>query len=107
MRATARKSTVDHRVALALGLPVKTVRLITRTFFTHARECLVEYGSLSFPDFGRLRVYTRECPAMGEGKTRREHFVIFKKSLVLREAMKARNKEVPYGKVRSGRVANP
>jgi len=104
MKAQARKSTVDHRVSVALGVPVKLVQTITQSFLDQTLGCLVEYGVVMFENFGRLSIVVRENRALTSNTMQRKHFVFFKKSPVLKKAIKKRNDEVPYGKVRSGRV---
>jgi hypothetical protein len=56
MSPRARKQTVDQRVALALNVPISTVRIVTECFLRESIECLAEYGCLLLENFGRLTV---------------------------------------------------
>ena len=105
MKAHAQKSTVDHRVSMALGIPMKLVRTISQSFLDKSFECLVEYGALVFDNFGRIQIVVRENRSLLQREClQRKYFIAFKKSPALRKAIQQRNNEVPYGKVRSGRV---
>jgi hypothetical protein len=97
MNTEARKETVDQRVALELGLPVDTVRLITACFLCECIGCLTEYGLLVFKNFGRLKVGARGP----------HNIVRFTQGLDLREALHNRRKEMPDGEIWRRRVDDP
>jgi hypothetical protein len=107
MKAHAKKATVDHRVSCELGLPIQTVHVITQSFLQHARACLVEYAALDLRELGRFQVFVRECVTPKNGRLKTTHVVSVVKSPALAKAINNRNKEMPYGQVRSGRVDRP
>ena len=97
MSHAGQKQTVDHRVSLDVGLPIAMVALITESFLHHARDVLVEYGELHLKGLGRLRVVVVDAPNASP-------FLRIRARNSMKEAIKARNKEMPYGKIRSRRV---
>jgi hypothetical protein len=96
MKIHAKKQTIDHRVALEVGLPIETVALITQSFLDHFKNVLIEYGDVQFKDFIGVSV-RREGPPK---------YLLLRSSRKMREAIRLNKKETGHGQVRSGRDAD-
>ena len=94
------KRTLDERVAAELALPRKVVDKITGTFLRHARACLVEFGAVKLDGLARFIVSGTDT-VNPPGRACR---VSLRQDSALRKTIRERDREVPYGQIRSRSV---
>jgi nucleoid DNA-binding protein len=98
------KSEIDHRVAIALGIPYKRVALVTDTFVEELNNAIVEANGFHLIGLGKLvvRFEGGSLNVMPEGTTAPMRIKLyFTKSLLLKEQIERKYgifKEAPWKK---------